>query len=205
MNRQMKVFNHEQFGDVRIIEEDGKMLFCGSDVAKALGYANPRKALQDHCRCVTKRDAWVQTGIKSDGTPAMRLNSTNFIPEGDVYRLITHSKLPSAERFERWVFDEVLPSIRRTGSYGQQINMELVAQIIAMTVQATAKELLPLIMQEKESKPERREAQVAVSNRRPPVCGVNQFKIVSSGFTDEVMELSRQHKTNREIRDYLFE
>ena len=181
MNQQMKVFNHEQFGNVRIIEEDGRMLFCGSDVAKALGYANPRKALQDHCRCVTKRDAWVQTGTKSDGTPAMRLNSTNFIPEGDVYRLITHSKLPSAERFERWVFDEVLPSIRRTGGYGQQLNMELVAQIITMTVQAT------------------------VNNQRPPVRGVSQFKIVSSGFAEVVIELSRQHKTNREIRDYLYE
>lgn len=113
----IQVYKNEQFGEVRIIEEDSKMLFCGSDVAKALGYANPRKALQDHCRCVTKRDAWVQTGIKSDGTPAMRLNSTNFIPEGDVYRLITHSKLPSAERFERWVFDEILPSIRKHGAY----------------------------------------------------------------------------------------
>lgn len=205
MNQQMKVFNHEQFGNVRIIEEDGRMLFCGSDVAKALGYANPRKALQDHCRCVTKRDAWVQTGTKSDGTPDMRLNSTNFIPEGDVYRLITHSKLPSAERFERWVFDEVLPSIRRTGGYGQQLNMELVAQIITMTVQATVKELLPLIMQEKRPEPERKEVQVAVNNQRPPVRGVSQFKIVSSGFAEVVIELSRQHKTNREIRDYLYE
>ena len=205
MNQQMKVFNHEKFGNVRIIEEDGRMLFCGSDVAKALGYANPRKALQDHCRCVTKRDAWVQTGTKSDGTPAMRLNSTNLIPEGDVYRLITHSKLPSAERFERWVFDEVLPSIRRTGGYGQQLNMELVAQIITMTVQATVKELLPLIMQEKRPEPERKEVQVAVNNQRPPVRGVSQFKIVSSGFAEVVIELSRQHKTNREIRDYLYE
>ena len=135
----------------------------------------------------------------------MRLNSTNFIPEGDVYRLITHSKLPSAERFERWVFDEVLPSIRRTGGYGQQLNMELVAQIITMTVQATVKELLPLIMQEKRPEPERKEVQVAVNNQRPPVRGVSQFKIVSSGFAEVVIELSRQHKTNREIRDYLFE
>ena len=205
MNQQMKVFNHEQFGNVRIIEEDGRMLFCGSDVAKALGYANPRKALQDHCRCVTKRDAWVQTGTKSDGTPAMRLNSTNFIPEGDVYRLITHSKLPSAERFERWVFDEVLPSIRRTGGYGQQLNMELVAQIITMTVQATVKELLPLIMQEKRPEPERKEVQVAVNNQRLPERAVSQLKIVSSGFAEVVIELSRQHKTNREIRDYLYE
>lgn len=198
MNRQMKVFNHEQFGDVRIIEEDGKMLFCGSDVAKALGYTNPSKALSDHCRCVTKRY------IPHPQAPDKKIGMT-FIPEGDVYRLITHSKLPSAERFERWVFDEVLPSIHRTGGYGQQLNMELVAQIITMTVQATVKELLPLIMQEKRPEPERREVQVAVNNRCPPVRGVSQFKIVSSGFAEVVIELSRQHKTNREIRDYLFE
>lgn len=147
MNQQLQVFNHEQFGDVRIIEEDGKVLFCGSDVAKALGYANPRKALHDHCRCVTKRDAWVQTGTKSDGTPAMRLNSTNFIPEGDVYRLITHSKLPAAERFEKWVFDEVLPTIRKTGGYGQPVDMELLTQVIAQTVRITVTELLPYIAQ----------------------------------------------------------
>ena len=147
MNQQLQVFNHEQFGDVRIIEEDGRVLFCGSDVAKALGYANPRKALHDHCRCVTKRDAWVQTGTKSDGTPAMRLNSTNFIPEGDVYRLITHSKLPAAERFEKWVFDEVLPTIRKTGGYGQPVDMELLTQVIAQTVRITVTELLPYIAQ----------------------------------------------------------
>ena len=83
--------------------------------------------------------------------------------------------------------------------------MELVAQIITMTVQATVKELLPLIMQEKRPEPERKEVQVAVNNQRPPVRGVSQFKIVSSGFAEVVIELSRQHKTNREIRDYLFE
>lgn len=198
MNQQMKVFNHEQFGNVRIIEEDGRMLFCGIDVTKALGYANPRKALSDHCRCVTKRYA------PHPQAPDKKIEMS-FIPEGDVYRLITHSKLPSAERFERWVFDEVLPSIRRTGGYGQQLNMELVAQIITMTVQATVKELLPLIMQEKRPEPERKEVQVAVNNQRPPVRGVSQFKIVSSGFAEVVIELSRQHKTNREIRDYLFE
>ena len=198
MNQQMKVFNHEQFGNVRIIEEDGRMLFCGSDVARALGYANPRKALSDHCRCVTKRYA------PHPQAPDKRIEMS-FVPEGDVYRLITHSKLPSAERFERWVFDEVLPSIRRTGGYGQQLNMELVAQIITMTVQATVKELLPLIMQEKRPEPERKEVQVAVNNQRPPVRGVSQFKIVSSGFAEVVIELSRQHKTNREIRDYLYE
>ena len=204
MNQQMKVFNHEQFGNVRIIEEDGRMLFCGSDVAKALGYTNPRKAVRDHTEGGTKR-SMVSLTTNQYGVTTEQIVETTFITEGDVYRLITHSKLPSAERFERWVFDEVLPSIRRTGGYGQQLNMELVAQIITMTVQATAKELLPLIMQEKRPEPERREVQVAVNNRRPPVRGVSQFKIVSSGFAEVVIELSRQHKTNREIRDYLFE
>lgn len=204
MNQQMKVFNHEQFGNVRIIEEDGRMLFCGSDVAKALGYTNPRKAVRDHTEGGTKR-SMVSLTTNQYGVTTEQIVETTFITEGDVYRLITHSKLPSAERFERWVFDEVLPSIRRTGGYGQQLNMELVAQIITMTVQATVKELLPLIMQEKRPEPERREVQVAVNNRRPPVRGVSQFKIVSSGFAEVVIELSRQHKTNREIRDYLFE
>lgn len=204
MNRQMKVFNHEQFGNVRIIEEDGRMLFCGSDVAKALGYTNPRKAVRDHTEGGTKR-SMVSLTTNQYGVTTEQIVETTFITEGDVYRLITHSKLPSAERFERWVFDEVLPGIRRTGGYGQQLNMELVAQIITMTVQATVKELLPLIMQEKRPEPERREVQVAVNNRRPPMRGVSQFKIVSGGFAEAVIELSRQHKTNREIRDYLYE
>ncbi len=206
MNQQLQVFNHEQFGDVRIIEEDGKVLFCGSDVAKALGYENPRDAIRRHCRCVAKRDAWVQTGTKSDGTPAMRLNSTNFIPEGDVYRLITHSKLPAAERFEKWVFDEVLPTIRKTGGYGQQINLEQLTKIIAMTVQATVKELLPYLVQD--TQPECQATQLEIIHgqqmcQRSGRTGKSQSKIVAYGFTDVVIEFAKQRRTNREIREYL--
>ena len=104
---QMEIFKNPEFGSVRVIDEDGKYLFCGADVAKALGYANSRKALIDHCKGVTKRDTLTAGGMQQ----------LSFIPEGDVYRLIVHSKLPSAERFERWVFDEVLPSIRQHGAY----------------------------------------------------------------------------------------
>ena len=206
MNQQLQVFNHEQFGDVRIIEEDGKVLFCGSDVAKALGYENPRDAIRRHSRCVAKRDAWVQTGTKSDGTPAMRLNSTNFIAEGDVYRLITHSKLPAAERFEKWVFDEVLPTIRKTGGYGQQINLEQLTKIIAMTVQATVKELLPYLVQD--TQPECQATQLEIIHgqqmcQRSGRTGKSQSKIVAYGFTDVVIEFAKQRRTNREIREYL--
>ena len=104
----MEIFNNAEFGSVRIIEENGSFLFCASDVAKALGYSNVHSALQRHCKGVVKRDTVTSTrGIQA----------LTYIPEGDVYRLIVHSKLPSAERFERWVFDEVLPSLRKNGIY----------------------------------------------------------------------------------------
>ena len=147
MNQQLQVFNHEQFGDVRIMEEDGRVLFCGKDVAAALGYDNPRKAVRDHCPHGTKRSIGVMTGKKVDGTPAMQNVEMTFIPEGDLYRLITHSKLPAAERFEKWVFDEVLPTIRKTGGYGAAVDMELLTQVIAQTVRITVTELLPYIAQ----------------------------------------------------------
>ena len=104
---EIEIFNNDEFGNVRVIEEDGKCLFCGADVAKALGYSNSRKALIDHCKGVTKRDTLTAGGKQQ----------LSFIPESDVYRLIVHSNLPTAERFERWVFDEVLPSIRKHGAY----------------------------------------------------------------------------------------
>ena len=114
---QMEIFKNPEFGSVRVIEENGKYLFCGVDVAKALGYTKPQNAIDRHCPHALKRGIGVQTGTKADGTPAIQTVEMSFIPEGDVYRLITHSKLPTAERFERWVFDEVLPSIRKHGAY----------------------------------------------------------------------------------------
>ncbi|ENY94368.1 BRO family protein [Enterocloster clostridioformis] len=104
---QMEIFKNPEFGSVRVIEENGKYLFCGTDVARALGYAIPTKAVNTHCKGVSKMEAPTNGGIQK----------LLFIPEGDVYRLIVHSKLPSAERFERWVFDEVLPTIRKHGAY----------------------------------------------------------------------------------------
>ena len=108
MNELMtQVFENEEFGSVRTVVENGEVLFCGADVAKALGYANSRKALIDHCKGVTKRDTLTVGGVQQ----------LSFIPEGDVYRLIAHSRLEKAVKFERWVFDEVLPTLRKTGMY----------------------------------------------------------------------------------------
>ena len=107
MDNNLAVFESGEFGRVRVIEENGRALFCGTDVAKALGYARPRNAVNAHCKGALKRGSLTDGGVQE----------LTFIPEGDVYRLITHSRLPGAERFEKWVFDEVLPAIRKTGGY----------------------------------------------------------------------------------------
>lgn len=108
---ELKIFNnpdHPEFGEIRTyIEPDGTVLFCGSDIAKALGYANAPDALTRHCKGIVKRDTLTKGGKQE----------LNFIPEGDVYRLAASSKLPGADKFERWIFDEVLPSIRKHGAY----------------------------------------------------------------------------------------
>lgn len=104
----LQTFTNAAFGKVRILYENGKPLFCGADACKALGYKNQHDALTRHCKGVVKRYPLTNGGKQQ----------MNFLPEGDLYRLITHSKLPSAEKFEHWVFDEVLPAIRKDGMYG---------------------------------------------------------------------------------------
>lgn len=104
----LQTYTNAAFGSVRILYEEGKPLFCGADACKALGYKNQHDALTRHCKGVVKRYPLTNGGKQQ----------MNFLPEGDLYRLITHSKLPSAEKFERWVFDEVLPDIRKSGMYG---------------------------------------------------------------------------------------
>ena len=106
----LKIFNNAEFGQIRTVEVEGKVYFVASDVAKALGYIRPADAVVQHCRYTAKHS------IPHPQNPDKQME-VNVIPEGDMYRLITHSKLESAERFESWVFDEVLPSIRQNGYY----------------------------------------------------------------------------------------
>lgn len=104
----IQTFTNRAFGTIRTIEHDGTVLFCGRDVATALGYANTKDALARHCKGVANHYPLQTPGGTQDA---------RFITEGDLYRLIASSKLPTAARFESWVFDEVLPSIRKHGVY----------------------------------------------------------------------------------------
>lgn len=97
----------------------GEPWFNANDVCAVLGYKNPRMSVERHCRTpgVTKRDIGVVTGQKANGDDSYQQVEQTFINEGNLYRLIIKSRKPEAERFEAWVCDEVLPSIRKTGRY----------------------------------------------------------------------------------------
>lgn len=125
MTNTLQIFENRNFGPIRtVLDESGKALFCGKDIAEALGYSRPFDAVTAHCRYTVKRST------PHPQSPGKTLEAT-FIPEGDVYRLIISSKLPSAEKFECWVFDEVLPAIRKTGGYITSAPNDSDADIIA--------------------------------------------------------------------------
>lgn len=172
---ELKIFESTQFGRVRtLLDEDGKILFCGSDVAKALGYVNTRKALIDHCKGVTKRDA-------PTGGGSQRLS---FIPEPDVYRLIFRSKLPAAEQFEAWVVETVLPTLRRHGAY---ITPEILSKM-EESPEFTS-QLIRMLRQEQDKSTQMQERMEAVS--------------VKSDYFDRFMEtgtLTNIRNTAKEIR-----
>jgi prophage antirepressor-like protein len=110
MMSNIQVFNHEMFGELQVLVENGNVYFPATEVAKILGYSNTSDAIIKHCK---KDGVAFREVIDSLG----RKQQKKFITEGNLYRLIVRSKLPEAEKFERWVFDVVLPTIRKTGGY----------------------------------------------------------------------------------------
>lgn len=108
MNK-IQIFNNEEFGNIRTVNIDGEPWFVGKDVANALGYTNPQKAVRDH---ISVEDR----GVNEMDTPSGKQNLT-IINESGLYALIFGSKLESAQRFKHWVTSDVLPAIRKTGGY----------------------------------------------------------------------------------------
>lgn len=109
---ELQIFKNEEFGEIRTVTIDNEPWFVGKDVATALGYTNPQKAVRDH---VLEEDR----GMNEMDTPSGRQNLA-VINESGLYALIFGSKLESAKRFKHWVTSEVLPSIRKTGGYQMQ-------------------------------------------------------------------------------------
>lgn len=106
---ELQVFQNKQFGNLEILSIEGKDWFPAIQVAEILGYTNPRKAIRDHAK---EKGVTIRSVLSKGGK-----QNKKFIDEGNLYRLITRSKLPQADEFEEWVFEEVLPSIRKHGIY----------------------------------------------------------------------------------------
>ncbi|HRG62201.1 MAG TPA: BRO family protein [Burkholderiales bacterium] len=131
-------FHSDLFGDLTVLtHDDGSLWFIGKEVAEKLGYSNPHKAIRDHCK-----------GVSETFTPSKGgMQTVKIIPERDVYRLVMRSKLPTAEKFEEFVVSEILPSIRKTGSYGQ-----VAAPAAPQAVELSRKDLLLLALKSEEEK-----------------------------------------------------
>ena len=108
---ELRIFNNADFGDIRTVEQDGGIWFVGKDVAEALGYSNPSNAVISH---VDDEDK-LRTQIKYAG----QNREVSIINESGLYSLVLSSKLPKAKAFKRWITSEVIPSIRKTGSYSK--------------------------------------------------------------------------------------
>lgn len=128
MNQLTKVFEGKE---IRLVEENGSPLFVATDVAMVLGYQKPNNAVNRHCKGVA---------LKRGITDSLgRVQEIRVIREPDVYRLVINSKLPAAQKFENWVMEDVLPSIRQTGSYEMPKGIPL-AELFAATSQMLVKQ-----------------------------------------------------------------
>jgi len=107
----LQIFNNSEFGEIRTFKEpDGSVTFCGADVAKSLGYKDTVNALKLHCK---EDGVAFHHIIDSMG----RTQQAKFITKGNLVRLAASSQLPGAEKFESWIFDEVIPSVLEHGAY----------------------------------------------------------------------------------------
>lgn len=125
----MKIYENPEFGVVRTFEIEGTPYFSGKDVADALGYANPQKALRDH---VDEDDKTVNESFTVNGTMGILIN------ESGMYSLVLSSKLPNARKFKRWITNEVLPAIRRHGVYAVDELLENPDMLIAALTELKA-------------------------------------------------------------------
>lgn len=111
MNNELQIFNNSDFGNIRVVENSGEPWFVGKDIATILGYAKPENAIANHVDGEDKTSTLIQGSGSNYKSKAILIN------ESGLYSLIMSSKLPQAKAFKRWVTSEVLPAIRKTGSY----------------------------------------------------------------------------------------
>lgn len=182
--QEVKIFENTDFGAVRVTEINGKPYFMANDIARCLGYKRVADAVTAHCKGSVKYRYPTEGGTQE----------VKLIPEGDVYRLIIRSKLPAAEKFENWVFDEVLPSIRQTGGYGNIDIQAVIAESVKQSVSAVIKEVLPMLLKAEMSKESRRDYRGTIEKADVGVRNEADEMIFSGRFTySEVARFLREN------------
>lgn len=169
--QELEIFKNEEFGEVRTVMIDDKPYFVANDIALALGYKRPADAVSAHCKGSVKYRYLTNGGQQE----------VKIIPEGDVYRLIIKSKLPNAQKFESWVMDEVLPTIRKHGAYMTEQTIEK-----ALTSPDFLIQLATQLKQEQEA---RKLAEQTIEKQKPLVEFANK---VSDSYN--VIDMGRMAK-----------
>lgn len=137
-------FHNNLFGELTILtHQDSSIWFIATEVATKLGYSNPHDAISRHCKGLVKHEIAAEQSVTG-------YQKINIIPESDLYRLVIRSKLPEAEKFEEWVTKDILPSIRKTGGYGQPAELSRKDLALLVLKSEEEKEKLQLELKAKE-------------------------------------------------------
>lgn len=204
----LAVFSHESFGNVRTIMIDGNPWFVAKDVAECLGYIHTQSAIIDHC----KHAKTLKGGESLLLTSSPR--GMNIIPESDVYRLVMRSNLPKAVEFQDWICEEVIPSIRKTGGYGnapKALPRDYVSALEALL--ATEKERIALSEQNAIMAPKADTYDNVVADRQCTLTdfarklnGVNTVAIKRSLLNNDILyKTVNCYKVYSKYRDTYFE
>ena len=178
----LQIFNSPEFGEIRTIEKNGEPWFVGKDVAAALGYERPTKAILDHVDDEDKDEVPIQDSIgRSQNTP--------IINESGLYSLVLSSKLPTAKKFKRWVTSEVIPSIRKHGAYMTPDKLE--------EVLLKPDTLIQLAQNLKAEQEKRRALEVKMEEQKPKVLFAESVEVAKTSILiGELAKLLKQNGIN---------
>lgn len=190
----LTVFHNDKLGSVRAMNQDGEAWFVGKDVAVSLGYTNPQKALRDH---VDSEDKTVNGSFTVNGTSPILIN------ESGLYSLVFSSKLPSAQAFKRWITHDVIPAIRKTGTYSVKptitVDQDSLRIIIGATVAEMLKQIMPLIQHQPpmiEPKPQRERKPVLLKDFETIMRKVMQEQRVSGNEISKRLNVAQATVSN---------
>lgn len=178
----LQIFKNPEFGEIRTIEKDGEPWFVGKDVAAALGYERPTKAILDHVDDEDKDEVPIQDSIgRSQNTP--------IINESGLYSLVLSSKLPGAKQFKRWITSEVIPSIRKHGAYMTPDKLE--------EVLLKPDTLIQLVQNLKAEQEKRRALEVKMEEQKPKVLFAESVEAAKTSILiGELAKLLKQNGIN---------